>query len=189
VAVLRALLILSAVSALATLPCLIALMISIGPRAGGAKRSPRSGDPDSEPAPRRGYRVLRWVAWRLRRRPRIDDPSLTARQRRRLARLDRCFGPEPAPTVSPDTVPIERVAADLRRLRRQRAGIAQRSPVWRSAIEDAYDDRLRLACLRLGIEEHLAELTGVDREIERVRLEGELQAAGIAISGYEAAAQ
>ena len=80
------------------------------------------------------------------------------------------------------------MAADLRRLRRQRAGIAQRSPVWRAAIEDAYDDRLAVACQCLGIAEHLAGLTGVDREIERVRLEGELEAAGLALHGYEAAA-
>lgn len=157
---LRALLILAAVSALATLPCLVALMLSIG-----------------------------WPRFRsLRRRRRLADSTMCRRDRRRLARLDKCFGSEPAPQLSADTVPIEKVAADLRRLRRQRAGIAQRSPVWRAAVEDAYDDRLRLACKRLGIAEHLPQLTGVDREIERVRLEGELQAAGIALNGYEAAA-
>jgi hypothetical protein len=170
VVVLRALLILAAVSALATLPCLVALMMSVGP-------------------PRRCYRVFSWISRRLRRSHRIHDPSLSRRERRGLARLDRCFGPELAPAASPDRLPIEKVAADLRRLRRQRTGIAQRSPVWRSAIEDAYDDRLRLACERLGIAEHLSELTGFDREIERVRLEGELEAAGIALHGYEAAAQ
>ena len=84
--------------------------------------------------------------------------------------------------------PIEKLASDLRRLRRQRAGIAQRSPMWRAAVEDAYDDRIALACKWLGIDEHLAELTGVDREIERVRLEGELEAAGLTLHGYEAAA-
>ena len=157
---LRALLILGAVSALATLPCLVALMLSVG--------RPRF------PFPRR--------------RRMASDGSLSRRDRRRLAKLDKCFGSEPVPQLSTDTVPIEKVAADLRRLRRQRAGIAQRSPVWRSAIEDAYDDRLCLACERLGIAEHLMQLAGVDREIERVRLEGELQAAGIALNGYEAAA-
>ncbi len=158
---LRALLILAAVSALATLPCLIALMLSVG--------RPR-------------FRSLR-------RRRALADGTISRRDRRRLARLDKCFGNEPVPQLSTDTVPIEKVAADLRRLRRQRAGIAQRSPVWRAAVEDAYDDRLRLACARLGIAEHLPQLTGVDRDIERVRLEGELQAAGIALNGYEAAAQ
>ncbi|GAA1035372.1 hypothetical protein GCM10009557_42880 [Virgisporangium ochraceum] len=157
---LRALLILAAVSALATLPCLIALMLSVG-----------------------------WPRFRfLRRRRVVSDATLSRRDRRRLAKLDKCFGTEPVPQLSTDTVPIEKVAADLRRLRRQRAGIAQRSPIWRAAVEDAYDDRLCLACKRLGITEHLGQLTGVDREIERVRLEGELQAAGIALNGYEAAA-
>lgn len=159
---LRALLILAAVSALATLPCLIALMLSVG----RPRFWPRS----------------------LRRRRVVTDATLSRRDRRRLAKLDKCFGSEPAPQLSTDTVPIEKVAADLRRLRRQRAGIAQRSPIWRAAVEDAYDDRLCLACKRLGITEHLTQLTGVDREIERVRLEGELQAAGIALNGYEAAA-
>ena len=46
--------------------------------------------------------------------------------------------------------------------------------VWHSAVIEAYDDRLRAACRALGIPEHLAELTGVDREIERVRVEGVL---------------
>jgi hypothetical protein len=160
VAVLRALLILAAVSALATLPCLIALMLSVG--------RPR-------------FRIFR-------RRDAAPD-ALSRRDRRRLAKLDKCFGAEPTPQLSTDTVPIEKVAADLRRLRRQRTGIAQRSPIWRTAIEDAYDDRLCLACERLGIAEHLMQLAGVDREIERVRLEGELQAAGIALNGYEAASQ
>ena len=156
---LRALLILAVVSALATLPVLITLLLSVG-----------------------------WPGF-LRRRRRLVAPggALSRRDRRRLARLDKCFGTEPAPQFSSDTLPIEKVAADLRRLRRQRAGIAQRSPVWRAAIEDAYDDRLRLACQRLGIDEHLTELSGFDREIERVRLEGELEAAGIALHGYEAA--
>lgn len=157
---LRALLILAVVSALATLPCLITLLLSVG-----------------------RPRFLR------RRRPLASDGELSRRDRRRLARLDKCFGAGPTPQLTPDTVPIEKVVADLRRLRRQRAGIAQRSPVWRAAIEDAYDDRLRLACERLGIAEHLPELSGVDREIERVRLEGELEAAGITLHGYEAASQ
>jgi hypothetical protein len=166
VAVLRALLILTAISALAALPCLVLLVISC-----------------DEVVDRAGR------AMRLRRRRRYSDPSLSRRQRRRLSRLDRCFGREPALDVDPAWPPIERVAADLRRLRRQRTGIALRSPVWFAAIEKAYDDRLRLACERLGIDQHLDELSGFDREIERVRLEGELEAAGLTLHGYEAAAQ
>jgi hypothetical protein len=45
----------------------------------------------------------------------------------------------------------------------------------------AYDDRLRLASQCLGVAEHLQELDGIDLEIERVRVEGVLQAAGLAL--------
>ncbi|SDZ38562.1 hypothetical protein SAMN05444365_11267 [Micromonospora pattaloongensis] len=77
--------------------------------------------------------------------------------------------------------PIEEIAADLRRLAGQRLGIAGRSQVWQCAVLRAYDDRLRLASQRLGVAEHLAELEGMDLEIERVRVEGELTAAGLSL--------
>ncbi len=164
---LRALLILTAVAALAALPCLVLLVISCDEMCDSIARSMRL---------------------RRKRRLRIHDPSLSRRERRRLSRLDRCFAPDLAPEADPVWPPIEKIAADLRRLRRQRTGIALRSPVWFAAIEKAYDDRLRLACERLNIAEHLAELSGFDREIERVRLEGALEAAGLILHGYEAAA-
>jgi hypothetical protein len=169
VAVLRALFILAAVAALATLPCLLTLVIAGG---GGG--------------PSRTVRVVKAVVRRCRRRH-IVDRTLTRRERRGLARLDRCFGPHEAQEATPDPLPIEKLAADIRRLRRQRGGIAQRSPVWRAAVDDAYDDRLLLTCKRLEITAHLTGLTGVDREIERVRLEGELEAAGLTLHGYEVA--
>ena len=50
-------------------------------------------------------------------------------------------------------------------------------------MQRAYDDRLSLACLELEIPQHLRELTGVDLEIERVRVEGELEAAGLGLVG------
>ena len=55
----------------------------------------------------------------------------------------------------PTCPPIERVAADLRRLGKQRTGIATRSPVWFTAVQRAYDDRLRVASGQLGIEHRL----------------------------------
>ena len=45
----------------------------------------------------------------------------------------------------------------------------------------AYDERLRLACRCLEVPEHLAELEGIDLEIERVRVEGELIGAGLVL--------
>jgi hypothetical protein len=161
--VLRALLIMVAVSALATLPCLVLLLISLDD-------------------------MFEHLGRRLRRfRRRRGGTSMGWRERRRLARLDRSLCPGAVPDA-PAVPPIERIAADLRRLRRQRTGIALRSPVWFSAVEKAYDERLRLACGQLDIAGHLDELTGVDREIERVRMEGELEAAGLTLHGYEAAA-
>ncbi|MFI7552266.1 hypothetical protein ACIBQ2_21250 [Micromonospora sediminimaris] len=74
--------------------------------------------------------------------------------------------------------PLEQIAADLRCLRRDRAG-GSRPVVWHRDVLHAYDDRLRLACHALGITEHLAELSGLDRQIERVRVEAELDAAGL----------
>ena len=75
--------------------------------------------------------------------------------------------------------PIEQVAADLRRLANQRLGVGRRSEIWFAAVERAYDDRLRVACRDLCVEEYLAELEGIDLDIERVRVEGALQAAGM----------
>lgn len=88
--------------------------------------------------------------------------------------------------IEPAGPPIEQIAADLRRLSRHRLGIATRSPVWFSAVARAYDDRLRLACRSLQIEEYLGDLDGVDLEIERVRVEGELVAAGMVLSAVDA---
>ena len=89
---------------------------------------------------------------------------------RRLAELD-------APS-------IEQIAYDLRRLDRQRrTGPTLYSEVWLAAVLRAYDDRLRLACHCLGVTEHLQPLEGMDREIERLRVEAQLQAAGLSLRG------
>ena len=80
-----------------------------------------------------------------------------------------------------DLPPIEHLAADLRRLNRQRLGIATRSSVWFDAVQHAYDDRLRAACRALDIEQHLSGLDGIDLEIERVRVEGALADAGLVL--------
>lgn len=107
------------------------------------------------------------------------------RERRTLHRLDRTLGDQPTiqvATLDERRQPaIEQIAADLRRLDRQRLGVATQSRVWYAAVQRAYDDRLRLASHSLGVAEHLEQLDGVDLEIERVRVEGELQAAGLAL--------
>lgn len=106
------------------------------------------------------------------------------RERRTLQRLDRLLGTQTIPLAALDErrqPPIQQIAADLRRLDRQRLGVASQSKVWHAAVQQAYDDRLRLASQCLGVAEHLGQLDGVDLAIERVRVEGELQAAGLAL--------
>ncbi|GAA3294380.1 hypothetical protein Dvina_50630 [Dactylosporangium vinaceum] len=77
--------------------------------------------------------------------------------------------------------PIEQVAGDLRRLNRLRESVATRSRVWFVAVQEAYDEGLHVACAQLSVEEHLDELTGIDLEVERLRVEGELQRAGLVL--------
>jgi hypothetical protein len=76
---------------------------------------------------------------------------------------------------------IENLEADLRRLYRDRLGVATQSLVWHIAVLRAYDMRLRLASQCLGVPEHLEALTGMDLEIERLRIEHELEAAGLVL--------
>jgi hypothetical protein len=103
------------------------------------------------------------------------------RDRRALHRLDRTLSHHGISLAELDTrqPSIQQIAADLRRLDNQRLGVATRSKVWHAAVLLAYDDRLRLASRALGVCEHLDELDGVDLEIERVPVEGELEAAGL----------
>lgn len=108
------------------------------------------------------------------------------RERRTISRLNRLIDADGVghdidlTRFDRDDQPtIEQIAADLRRLGRQRIEIAGRSRVWQDAVIRAYDDQLRQASRCLGLVEHLGDLDGVDLEIERVRVEGQLQAAGL----------
>jgi len=82
--------------------------------------------------------------------------------------------------------PIERTAEHLRRLsarltegehgdRRGRTGLRF------VAAQRAYDHHLCSACQAFAVEEHLEELVGWDRAIERARLEGELERLGLVL--------
>lgn len=139
-ALLELLLLATAVSAAAAVPCVAIRLLCRDESAMAAVRA-----------------VLRpWSRWRLRRHAAVPaDP------------------------------PIERLAADLRRLSRLRMGVATRSPVWFTAVQRAFDDRLAAACRELGVSEHLADLAGVDREIERLRVEGALLDAGLVLRDAE----
>jgi hypothetical protein len=163
VAVLHALLVVAALVGVAIAPCAVCMLIVAGDEA--VERASR--------ATRRGCR------WLMRR---IGAALLTGPLGRRwlLVRLAHALKLAPGVERSePSCAPIEQIAADLRRLGRQRVGIATRSHVWFTAVQRAYDDRLQVACGQLGIAEYLGTLTGIDLDLERVRVEGLLQAAGL----------
>ncbi|WP_238019214.1 hypothetical protein KZZ52_57695 [Dactylosporangium sp. AC04546] len=166
--VLHGLLVVGAIGLIAVAPCLVCLLlISADEILERTWRFVRR-----RLLPRRKQRSAlggRWTETRLGRRWQLS----------RLGRGVQEFaaGERPAPSCPP----IEQVAGDLRRLNRLRGGIALRSPVWFNAVQRAYDEGLRTACRQLGVEEHLDELHGVDLDLERLRLEGELQRAGLVL--------
>ncbi len=90
---------------------------------------------------------------------------------------------DPLPVMAELNPPsIEQIAQDLRRLDRQRrVGPTRISQRWLAEVQRAYDERLCLACRCLGLTEHLDPLEGIDRDIERVRVEGQLEAAGLRV--------
>jgi hypothetical protein len=102
------------------------------------------------------------------------------REIRQLRQLERQVRALPRPPADGPLPCIEQIAAELRRLDRQRrSGPTTESTLWLAAVLRAYDEWLRLACRSLGVVEYLQPLEGVDRDIERIRLEAELQANGL----------
>jgi hypothetical protein len=80
-------------------------------------------------------------------------------------------------------VPIEQVAANLRRLRRAVATDANRSAAHQMGNRLAYDRVLVQACAMLDVEHDLCkDSSGLERDIERFRVEAELERAGVVIS-------
>ncbi|GIF05361.1 hypothetical protein [Actinoplanes siamensis] len=121
--------------------------------------------------PRKGSTQAYWA-----RRPGPQSRDLR-RLDRDLAGVDLAARMEALPAV-----PIEQLAYDLRRLDRQRrSGLLRSSESCMAALLQAYDARLRLACRCLGVAEQLQPLQGVDREMERLRVETRLEAAGLAL--------
>jgi hypothetical protein len=78
-------------------------------------------------------------------------------------------------------MPIERIAADLRRIRPQaRLQQAGTPMVRRRAILAAYDQALLDACRALDVPTELDRIAdSLERESERLRTESELQRAGV----------
>ncbi len=105
---------------------------------------------------------------------------MAAERRRTLRALRRMHG-----------VPLERLAADLRRLRAVLRADAHRSAAQQLGNRLAYDQILMQACSMLEIEHELAEETaGMERDIERFRIEAELERAGVTVTdrGFDQAA-
>lgn len=85
----------------------------------------------------------------------------------------------------PDGRPLEAVAADARRLRRQYALVPTGAPmVRRNGALLAYDYVLVEAARCLGVEHELSELPlGPSRDLERLRLEAGLEDSGLRLTG------
>ena len=99
----------------------------------------------------------------------------SAEHRRTLRALRRIHG-----------APLERLAADLRRLREVVRGDAHRSAAQQIGNRLAYDQVLMQACSMLEIEHELSEQTsGMERDIERLRVEAELERAGMTVTARD----
>src|SRR6476661_8329263 len=80
-------------------------------------------------------------------------------------------------------LPIEQLAADLRRLRAVVGSDANRSAAHQMGNRLAYDNLMIQACTMLNIEHELGgDSIGMERDIERIRVEAELERAGVMLS-------
>ena len=80
-------------------------------------------------------------------------------------------------------LPIEQLAADLRRLRAILGTDAHRSAAHQMGNRLAYDKLLMQVCEMLEIEHDLdGDSIGIERDIERIRVEAELERAGLILS-------
>jgi hypothetical protein len=81
----------------------------------------------------------------------------------------------------PDGLPIERIAADIRRIRPQARHLESGMPMARRiAIVAAYDEALMDACRALDVPTDLDRIVdSLERESERLRTEVELERAGV----------
>ncbi|BCJ43974.1 hypothetical protein GCM10010168_67770 [Actinoplanes ianthinogenes] len=161
---------------LLVLPCARVMLRRPAPRRSDSGHLPRRGStfrrvPAPGRLPRKGSAPAPWAR----------RPGAPHREMRRLER-DMQTVDVAARLAALPPVPIEQLAYDLRRLGRERRSSPLRwSEAGMAALLQAYDARLRLACACLGVTEHLQPLQGVDREIERVRVESQLEAAGLAL--------
>ena len=96
--------------------------------------------------------------------------------------LRRChLAPRPRPDPPPPLVPLEKIIADLCRLSTSLRDVPpQASRARKRGVLLAYDDVLAKAALALDVPQALGELPlGMDRDLERIRVESDLHAAGL----------
>lgn len=101
--------------------------------------------------------------------------------RKALLSLARRAGLVAAPPERPLGPPLDRIAADLRRLRSEVTHPEAGRPMTRrTALIAAYDDALADACRAVGTPDTLTGLPpGTDRDAERLRVEYLLEEQGI----------
>ncbi len=106
----------------------------------------------------------------------------TARVGSLLARLSRWAGLVECETPVPTCIPIERISADLRRIRAEFVRLPAGMPMAkRRGIMAAYDDALVDACKTLEVTTELNQVEGFEHEIERIRTEQALEHAGVCL--------
>jgi hypothetical protein len=112
------------------------------------------------------------VIWALLHLERVGELIVAALRRCRL------LPPEPQEITQP---PVERLAADLRRLSAAALEVPRgTSHARRKGLLIAYDDTLVAACRALDVPQSLTALpAGLDRDLERLRVEAALESAGL----------
>jgi hypothetical protein len=91
------------------------------------------------------------------------------------------LAPKPKPDPPPPRVPLEKITADLCRLSTAMRDVPpEASRARKRGLVLAYDDVLGKAALALDVPQALAELPlGMDRDLERMRVETDLRDAGL----------
>lgn len=79
--------------------------------------------------------------------------------------------------------PIEETAARLRALAERLRDTPHSEATRRGELLDEYDLALRRACATVGVSQYLTQLSGEDLDVERLRVEGSLEAAGVVLRG------
>jgi hypothetical protein len=165
--------------ALPALACVLIMMV-------GARRTDGDLWPAGTDSPLRAdERPHAWPRDRAERQIRRTWSRRNRADWRALRRLDRTINQPPSMDrlrVERRLPPVEQIAAELRRLNHQRHhGLSTESEKWSAAVAAAYDAWLSAACRRLNITEHLTALAGIDRDIERLRVEMQLETAGLVL--------